>query len=157
MTPTTRMSWIPRALLAGLVGGTVVELYLFAVGLATWPGVYQWIASTLVGPVAFTSAAYAWLGLVQHGLVSLGWALAYGFLARRRPALATRPVAAGLGFGLAVFLAMQILVAALGVWAPPGAAEVAHTVVAHTLFFGVPVALVALPHRRGRHGLLLTT
>jgi hypothetical protein len=138
-----RTSWILRSLAAGLVGGVVVELYLFAAGLASWPGTYQWIASTLVGPRAFTASGYLWLGLALHALVSLGWALAYGLVATWRPRLAAHRVAGGLAFGIAVFVAMQVLLAALDAWALPSATALVHGIVAHTLFFGVPVALIA--------------
>ncbi len=138
-----RSSWILRSLLAGLVGGVVVELYLFAAGLASWPGTYQWIASTLVGPRAFTGSGYLWLGLALHALVSLGWALAYGLVGTWHSRLAAHRLAGGLTFGIAVFVAMQALLAVLGAWALPSATTLVHAIVAHTLFFGVPVALIA--------------
>jgi len=140
----TRMtSWIPSALLAGLVGGIAVELYLFAVGLATWPSVYQWIASTLVGPQAFDALGYAWLGLALHAAVSIGWALAYGYAASRVSAIGARPVGAGLVFGVLVYGAMQALLAVNGSFTAPTPAGLAHGLISHAVFFGLPVALVA--------------
>jgi hypothetical protein len=142
------------ALAAGLVGAATVEAYLFAVGLASWPGTYQWIASGLVGAEAFASLGFAWLGLAVHVGVSLGWAVGWA-LAARWPRLSARPVLAGLGYGAAVFVVMQGVAALAGIWAAPTPAVLLHYLVDHTLFFGVPVVMVfarlAGPRPRADH------
>lgn len=130
------------AILAGLVAATTVEVYLFAVGLASWPGTYQWIASALWGPAAFTAASYAWLGVVLHLGVSLGWAFAWAAAAHVWPRLLARPLVGGAGYGVLVFAVMQGVAALAGVWSAPAPLALLHYVVDHALFFGLPVATV---------------
>jgi hypothetical protein len=131
---------LKAATLAGLVGGVAVEAYLFAVGLANWPGTYQWIASALLGPEAFTSVDWAWVGVAMHVAVSLGWALAWAFVGNSWPRVLARPIAGGLGFGVVVFAAMQVVAAVAGIWTAPTPVTLFHYVVDHAFFFGVPVA-----------------
>jgi hypothetical protein len=143
------------ALVAGLAGAATVEAYLFAVGLASWPGTYQWIASGLVGAEAFASLGFAWLGLAIHVGVSLGWAVGWAMTAARWPRLPGRPVLAGLGYGAAVFVAMQGVAALAGIWTAPTPGLLLHYLVDHTVFFGLPVVTVfgrvaGPPRRVGR-------
>lgn len=130
------------AIVAGLVAAATVEVYLFAVGLASWPGTYQWIASALWGPEAFTAASYAWIGVAMHLVVSLGWAVVWAAAAHAWPRLAARPLAWGLGYGVVVFAAMQGVAALTGVWSAPTPLALFHYLVDHAFFFGVPVAMV---------------
>src|ERR1700680_702340 len=134
--------FIERGIVAGLIAGTTVELFLFATHAAVWPGTYQWIASGLIGKVAFTSASYVWLGLSLHALVSLGWGLIYAALAQRLAILIDRPTISGLLYGLIVFVAMQILTMFSHIWAAPSSPTVlAIYITGHAVFFGLPTAL----------------
>lgn len=141
MTRTSTTAWILRSLVAGLVAAVTVELYLFAVGLASWPGVYQWVASALVGQTAFTAVEYAWLGVAVHVAISLGWGLVFGAATRRWPGVLTRPVTSGLVYGVVVLVAMQMALWIDGLWTPPSTGVVLHYLIDHTVFFGVPLAL----------------
>ena len=67
----------------------------------------------------------------------------YALVGTWHPRLAAHRVAGGLTFGIAVFVAMQALLAVLGAWVLPSATALVHGLVAHTLFFGVPVTLIA--------------
>jgi hypothetical protein len=131
---------VRAALFAGLVGAVTVEAYLFAVGLASWPGTYQWIASALRGPEAFTGAGFAWLGLGMHVGVSLGWAVAWALASVTWPRLLGRPLVWGAAYGVVVFVAMQGVTALAGIWAAPAPRVLFHYVVDHAVFFGLPVA-----------------
>lgn len=130
------------AILAGLAAAATVEVYLFALGLASWPGTYQWIASALWGPAAFAAASYAWIGVAMHLGVSLGWAVVWAAAAHASPRLRARPLAWGAGFGVLVFAVMQGVAAVTGVWSAPTPLVLFHYVVDHVFFFGVPVATV---------------
>ncbi len=127
---------------AGLVGAVTVEIYLFAVGLAAWPGTYQWIASGLLGPGAYSTIAFAWLGVALHAGISLAWAGLWAATSARWPRLAARPATHGLAYGVLVFVAMQGVAWLGGIWAAPTPAVLLHYVVDHAVFFGVPVAAV---------------
>jgi hypothetical protein len=143
-------------LLAGLAAATTVEAYLFAVGLATWPGTYQWIASALWGREAYTAPSFAWAGVAMHVAVSLAWALAWAAAATRWPHLLARPLAWGLGYGMLVFVVMQGMAFLAGIWATPTRPVLFHYVVDHAVFFGVPVAVV-YGWATGRPGVFHTT
>lgn len=145
--------WIRSSLIAGLAAAVVVEAYLMVVGMAPWPGTYQYIASGAVGQAAYLSPAYAWLGVVLHLAISSGWALLFGLAAGRLPGLLERPLLGGALYGFLVFLAMQALVYTRGIWAPLSPAELVHYVVDHVLFFGVPLALTyRFVYRRAEPG-----
>jgi len=85
------------------------------------------------------------LGQAGHVAVSLVWGFVFVALARRLPELLDRPVLWGALYGIVVMLVMHYVVVPLG-HAPripytlPG---LVNNLVAHTLCFGVPVALVA--------------
>lgn len=131
----------PRALTAGLLGGVIVDLFLIIVRAVPFPGVYQFIASTLVGPVAFTSSAYIALGLVMHFLISIVFASAYAFIASRSRALLEQPIAWGAVFGLAVFAVMQVVLTLAHAAQPPSVKGIVIGLISHVVFFGLPVAL----------------
>jgi hypothetical protein len=141
MTREIDVRLLGAVLVAGVVGAVTVEAYLFAIGLAHWPGTYQWIASALWGRAAFAASGFAWLGVVLHVAVSLGWALAWAGAGARWPRLLARPLAWGLGYGVVVFGVMQGVAALAGIWAAPTPGVLLHYVVDHALFFGVPVAV----------------
>lgn len=150
MTTVQPLRWgriIAQAIAAGLVGGAILEAYLYltvmlpAHGslLATW----QWIASAAIGKAAFDNGAYVWLGLALHFGVSIGWAGGYAYVAQRQPFVNRRWIVSGICYGLVVYLFMQILL--LGARAfvfPPTPDAWLNDLLAHAVFFGLPVAYV---------------
>jgi hypothetical protein len=135
-------SLIYRGIAGGLIAGVIVDAFLFAIGTLSWPQSYLFIASALVGKVALTSTAYVPLGIALHFAISAGWGALFGFIAQARPGLMRRPALSGFLFGLVVLIGMQTLLFAAHVWqAPTGVGQVIAEVIAHTLFFGVPLAL----------------
>ena|SRR5450631_819787 len=140
---------VQRAVTAGLLGGVIVDLFLILARVAPFPGVYQFIASTLVGPVAFTSGSYIALGVVMHFLISISFALAYAFVAERSRALLEQPALWGAIFGLAVYAVMQTVLAVAHAAQPFSLKGLAIGLISHIVFFGLPVAFyIARTHRR---------
>jgi hypothetical protein len=131
---------LSRAVTAGLIGGVVVDLFLFLARVAPFPGMYQFIASTVVGPVAFTSSSYIALGLVMHFLISVAFALAYSFVAERWQALLEHPTLWGAIFGLAAYAVMQVVLNAAHAAQPLSVKGTIVGLVSHIVFFGLPVA-----------------
>lgn len=113
---------------------------------ATAQQVSQWDASNFLGRAAFsggwTSAA---IGAAAHLVVSLIWAAIFVLASRRIPDLIDRPILSGIVFGIVVMAVMRVDVVPLGAAAPLPAMKpmgLLDQTVAHTLFFGIPVALV---------------
>lgn len=145
------MSQLKAIVLAGITGAILIDLYLVVLhaGIlhdATAQQVSQWDASNLLGRSAFRGGfGSAALGAAMHAIVSLAWAAIYVVAARRVPDLLRHPVLCGTIFGIIVMAVMRVDVVPLGNAAalppirPLGLFEL---LVAHTVFFGIPVALV---------------
>jgi uncharacterized membrane protein YagU involved in acid resistance len=150
MATSVRLNWgrvVMQALSAGIVGGFVVDLYLYLTTILPAHGsivaMLQWVASAAIGPVALTSTSYAWLGLVVHFIVSIGWAGGYAYFAQTQNFVNTRWFISGLMYGLIVYVFMQaLLLGARAFVFPPTPTAFLNAVLAHMLFFGVPVAYV---------------
>ena len=150
MATEVRINWsaVARsAIVAGIVGGITLDLFLWVATLLpahqTILGLWQFVASGAVGPVAYTNINYAWLGLVVHFIVSIGWAGGYAYLAQTQTYLYDRWVISGLVYGFVVYIFMQLLMLGAHVFKFPDNADVvAIAVIAHCVFFGLPVAFV---------------
>jgi uncharacterized membrane protein YagU involved in acid resistance len=142
---------IRRIFLAGLTGAIAIDLYLalmhaFVFRDATPVQLFDWDASNAIGTIAFEEgASVVWLGLLLHICVSLAWAGVYALAATRVAYLRSAPVISGIAFGLFVMLFMRFLVVPLG-HAPRitlSGAGLLSNAIAHTAFFGIPVAFIA--------------
>jgi hypothetical protein len=139
---------IAAGLIAGIAGGILIDLLLFAVQLAAGTpvaklaGNFAFIAATLMGPGAYASPAAVPIGIVLHFCVAVGWALGYVYLVRSQPQLLTRPLISGAAFGLMVYIFMQIVILTAGQYHRPGPGALLTQLVAHIVFFGMPVALI---------------
>jgi hypothetical protein len=139
------------ALLSGLVGAVTITLYLMITlsGLMheLSPAVLlQWFGSNLEGPRIFhQGAAGAAVGAVAHVCVCVLWAFVYAMILVRSAWVRTHAVAAGLAFGVVVFLVMTLLVVPLDAATKSTSSflEYANSLVATTVFFGLPIALSA--------------
>jgi uncharacterized membrane protein YagU involved in acid resistance len=138
-------------IVAGVAAGIVAAITLDAFRLLVpRPGVtqlspaqlYAFDASALVGDVAVGSSWGVALGVVLHVAVSIGWAFGYVWLAPRQPQLLTRPIVSGVGYGLVVWLVMLILLIPAGKFAVPTVGSLDRDIIAHVVFFGLPLALV---------------
>jgi uncharacterized membrane protein YagU involved in acid resistance len=137
-----------QAIVAGFAGGICTDIYLWATTVAPVHGdmmqLWQWVASAVVGKIAFTSASYAWLGLVAHFAVAIAWAGGYAYLAASRPFMNERWYISGPAYGAVVYLFMQLVLLGAGafVWPSSYLGFVNLLLGAHMLFYGLPVALV---------------
>jgi len=150
MATKARVNWgrvAMQAVIAGIAGGAVMEIYLYFTTIvpahASLFAVWQGIAAAAVGKAAaYGNPAYAWVGLVIHFVVSIGWAGGYAYLALRQDFLNQRRLVSGIVYGIVVYIFMVVLQIGAGVYAAPTPPDVANALIAHTLFFGVPVAYV---------------
>jgi len=140
---------LKAGLIAGLTAGIVIQLFLIAMQLA-WgtpadklSANFAFIAAVLLGPGAFTNPAAVPIGIVLHFCVAVGWAVGYVYLVRSQPQLLARPWISGAAYGLVVYVFMEIILITAGQYhrVPPGVFFT--QLVAHVVFYGIPVALIA--------------
>ena len=141
-------SVVVSGLVAGAVGAVTVDAYLLVVlvGVShavTVEGFYRFVASGALGKAAYTDPNAVWLGVGVHALVSLAWGVGYAYAAARAPQLDARPITSGIVFGIVVMIAMQLVEVAANIYTLPTTFALLNSFVAHTLFFGIPVAWVA--------------
>lgn len=135
-------------LIGGLLGGAL-DL-LFAVSFAGYNGaastrVFQAVASGILGNAAFAGGiGVSAFGIACHFGLSVLWAALFAAVAWQLPALARRPVLAGIGFGLIVFVCMRLIVLPLSAYPHPITFKPLATVLdvlSHMLLFGAPIAV----------------
>jgi uncharacterized membrane protein YagU involved in acid resistance len=143
-----------RALDVILLGGGAAALLDIVNACAFWylygatppARILQAIAAGLLGKDAFSGgAAAAALGLALHFLIAFGMAAVYWLACRRWPALITRPVAAGLAYGIGTWAAMNYVVVPLSRATPPPyiPAWFVDGILAHLLLVGLLLAFTA--------------
>lgn len=141
-----------RALFAILVGGSIAGALdlAFAISFAvlrsgTAMRLLQTIASGLLGRAAFDGGApVAVLGLVLHFAMTLLIAAIFYVAARRLPALVRHAPAAGVLYGIGVFLVMRLVVLPLSAFPYPVTFAPLATsldLCSHMFFVGLPIAL----------------
>jgi hypothetical protein len=137
-------------LAAGLVGAITIDAFLFAVQIASGGapaqvvmGTWIFVAAVVLGPTVIANPAAPAIGAFMHVCVSVFWALGYVYLIRSQPQLLTRPWISGAGFGLVVYVFMQIVLITAQQYHRPSPSTLAISLIAHIAFFGIPVALVA--------------
>lgn len=156
MKSSVRVSWTRVAvvgIVAGLIGATTFDLYIWATTLVpahqSIGELWQWIASTALGKRALGDRADASVGAAMHAVVSIGWAGGFAYVAAANPVAARRWVPAGLVYGIVVYAVMQtILLADNNFVYPPNPNAFVNAVVAHAVFFGLPVAYVVRAMQR---------
>lgn len=134
-----------RAILIGGLFGGALDL-LFAVSFVGYKGaapslVFQAIASGFLGKAAFSGGiGVDALGIVSHFGLSLLWAGLFAAAAWQFPAITRRPVLAGVGFGIVVFLCMRLVVLPLSAY--PGKVTLSVLDLLPCMFlFGTPIAV----------------
>jgi hypothetical protein len=144
----TLRAQIVAGLLAGLAGGILIQLFLLGAQIANGQpagavivATFTYVASAL-GPAVGASPAAPLIGLLLHFCVSLGWSLGYVYLIRSQPQLLSRPWVSGACFGIVVWVFMEIVLLSAGLYHRPSLPELATALIAHILFFGIPVALI---------------
>jgi hypothetical protein len=137
------------AVLAGLFGNVAISVYL-AVALRLFFHVapialFQWDASNIVGSAAYAGGAgSAALGFFFDCIVAICWAAIFAAVYETVGPVRRSPALFGLLFGLIVMAVMLELVVPLGraQHATQSPSALLNTAVAHTVFFGLPVAAV---------------
>jgi hypothetical protein len=140
---------VRRAILAGLVGAIGIDLYLSItlplLHVANGIQLSQWDASNLLGSDAFRGGlSTAAIGFSVHLCVSIAWGIVFAFAFSRIAWMRANPTIAGLIFGAVVMQVMAYVVVPLGHASHPTPTFLHwfNNFIAHTLFFGVPVAWV---------------
>jgi hypothetical protein len=149
MASALPLNWsriVLRGLLAGIAGGFLIDLFIYATSLmpqhASILGLWQFVASSAFGKIAYASTSYAWAGLAMHTVVSIAWGIGYAYISETQQAVNASPVLSGLIFGMVVYVVMQLALSSVGLLKITGGMQVVLAIVAHTIFFGLPVALV---------------
>ena len=131
-------------IVAGVVAGALIDTFLVIANHATYVQIWQFVASAIVGGAAFASPNYAILGFAMHFVISIVWASIYAWAAFGPvPALLRAPVLSGLLYGIVVMVGMTVvlMVNHVGPAGIPDAGTLVKSLIAHTVFFGLPVGL----------------
>ena len=149
MKPIATRAELAAGLVAGIAGAILIDLFLFGAAMTDGTPLATVIAqsgtltaSALLGPSANTNPAAPAIGLLLHLLVSIGWAYGYVYLVRSQPQLLARPWISGASFGLVVYIFMSLITLTAGLYHRPSPSGLLTALVAHVLFFGIPVALI---------------
>ena len=140
---------LKAGLVAGVAAGILIDLFLFAMQVAAGTpadklaGNFVFIAAVLLGPGAYASPVAVPLGIVLHFCVAIGWALGYVYLVRSQPQLIARPWISGAAYGLVVYVFMEIILITAGLYHRVAPGLFATQLVAHVVFYGIPVAVIA--------------
>ena len=127
-----------RGAVAGVVGGIVLALFLFA-ALGAMAHISP--VQILTMDAHNVHSDNPLVGLLAHLAVSVLWGIGYAYVAATRPSAIANVGLAGVVYGAIVWLLMQFILILGAVW--PGLSPIGFVlqIVAHTLFFGVTVAL----------------
>ncbi|HEY7981611.1 MAG TPA: hypothetical protein VID19_08990 [Candidatus Eremiobacteraceae bacterium] len=140
----TRANVWAAGIVAGTIAGALIDSFLVIANHTTYIQIWQFVASAIVGGAAYASPAYAILGFAMHFAISIVWASIYAWAAfGPMPALAQAPVLSGLLYGIVVMIGMTLvlMVNHVGPAGLPDAGTLVKSLIAHTVFFGLPVAL----------------
>jgi hypothetical protein len=133
--------------LSGLVGGVFFDAFVAIVGLlpahASTLSLAQIVASAGFGRPAYLSTSSALAAIALHFLMSVGWGIGYAFTASTHQAINKNPVISGFFFGIVVYVVMLLVFYTLQSFKTTDPLDVYVSVVAYTVFFGVPIALIA--------------
>jgi hypothetical protein len=137
-------------LAVALLQGVFAYLAYVAVGSTTTTGLFQGIASALVGRVAYFGGTKTFvLGIVLHVVVALGWSVIF-LLLLRGTKFVPRMLATSFGalkvaswYGPLVYVAMSMAVIPLFTHrVPPLTLDWLTMLLGHIPFVGLPIALI---------------
>jgi uncharacterized membrane protein YagU involved in acid resistance len=140
---------LKAGLVAGVAAGILIDLFLFVMQLAagTPPeklaGNFVFIAAVVLGSSAYGNPVAVPLGIVLHFCVAIGWALGYVYLVRSQPQLLARPWISGAAYGVVVYVFMEIILITAGQYHRVAPGLFFTQLVAHVVFYGIPVAVIA--------------
>jgi hypothetical protein len=127
------------AFVAGIIGAIGTDAFLSIAQHTSPVNVWQFIASTAIGPVAFTSPSYAAFGLALHLFIALFWAYLYAYVFHALNLLHNW-VLGGIVWGIVVTVCMDALLAVRGALGPLTFSSVTFGLVTNVIFYGLPVA-----------------
>jgi hypothetical protein len=147
------MQQLRAIVLAAVVGDVAITLYLIVVAAVAGHAsigmsllrLMQWDASNGYGDAAFAGGwAMAGVGQLMDLVVSLVWASIFTALYLRFPVVRRNTWAWGLAFGVVVMVVMLYVLVPIGHARPMhnNSVNVVRVLIAHTVFFGLPIALV---------------
>jgi hypothetical protein len=144
-------------IVATAVAGTLdlLSAFVFSGMVGTGPvTVLQFVASGPFGDIALQSSTFAMPGAFVHYAIMACMVAAYMILAPKVPALFTRPIVAGILYGLLLWGIMYWIVRPMR-WPamplPHTLKGIAQQLFSHIVCVGIPIALIAarmLPARR---------
>ena len=141
--------------LATLVAGTLDILFAMILTVVFGREIGNMLRYVGSGPFPAAidmGTAGAIVGLLTHfGLIAIMAAI-YAIAAQQRPALLKKPIQWGVLYGLATYVAMNLIVVPLRFDAPlpPSARAIATQLFAHVVLVGIPIALIAARNLRPR-------
>ena len=126
-----RSALIVPAIIAGIIGGIVVDAFLAIAGHRSPLDIWGFVATTVAGPGA------SWIvGFVTHFVISIVWAILYAYVFAGR---LQNWIVGAIVWGIVVDAAMALLLAVkLGA---PWWGTFSQGLLAHVVFFALPVAL----------------
>jgi hypothetical protein len=134
---------------ATAIAGTldILSAFFFAHLAGMSPiGVLKFVASGPFGDAPTATLGWALAGLAVHFAIMACMAAAFMLIAPRIPLLLRRPIAAGLLYGLLLWLIMYWVVRPLR-WPamplPHSLYGIANALFSHSILVGIPIALVA--------------
>jgi hypothetical protein len=127
-----------QAVIAGIIGGILVDAFLAITTHRSPVMIWQFVASTIVGQGAFASPSYAVLGFFVHFIVSIVWAVIYTYVFATAGQLKNW-VAGAILWGIVVDAVMQLILA-IRTGSPWGPSFV-QGLIPHIVFYALPVAL----------------
>lgn len=142
-TQSTRLGYSSplalHAFVAGIIGAIGTDVFI-SIGHQTSPvKVWQFIASAVFGPVAYTSSQYAAIGLALHLFTALFWAYLYTLVWSRVNSLHNW-VLGGVVWGILVTVCMDAFEAFRGVLGPLTAGSIIFGLITNVVFYGLLVA-----------------
>jgi hypothetical protein len=138
--PARRLPVIPTAIVAGILGGIGLEVYLYLFNHIDPIGHWTFVATVMLGPDQ--AANYVWLGGVAHYAISIGWALIYTLLATRWASLWRMPLVWGPLYGVIVMFSMfGVLIFKHAMVALPEGMQLVYSLIGHCIFYALPMAL----------------
>jgi len=141
--------------MATLVAGTLD--ILFAILLSLYFGrdpmdMLRYVASGPFPPATEWGGAGSVLGLIVHFTLMAIMATVFAIGLRRWPTFLSRPLQAGVVYGLATYVVMNWIVVPLRFHTPlpPRTISVATQLFAHIVLVGIPMAMIAARTQRAR-------
>lgn len=88
------------------------------------------------------------LGLIVHYALMAIMAAVFVLAVQRRPALDANPLLAGLAYGIATYVVINLLVVPIrfGAW-PPKPVSIVTQLFCHIVLVGIPIAYIARPQK----------